>query len=121
MAYYQGDESCEGKVFHVVSSQYLKDEIPPISLPLTPPNVIGGVSAAVLLHGEMTDKPSMLLATYSESELVDSISLQPFANAIKQGSLKKEWGVSKVFEQLHLSSKTFKTNINPVAISNLYI
>lgn len=123
LAYYQSDETCDGKVFYVASSKYPRTELPPSCDPLTPPNVIGGVSAAVLTHGEMTDKPAILLAAYGETEMVDSISLQPFAHVIKQhGKQKGSTNLSKTFAQLEISlSKSAKANINPVAISNLYI
>lgn len=123
LAYYLNDETCDGKVFYVASSKYSKAELPSSCHPLTPPNVIGGVSAAVLTHGEMNDKPALLLATYAETELIDSISLKPFANAIKQlDKNKKATELSTIFSQLELSiSQCVKSNVNAVATSNLYI
>ncbi|ODN03774.1 Proteasome assembly chaperone 1 [Orchesella cincta] len=123
LAYYQSDERCEGKVFYVASSKYSRANIPSTAVPLAPPNVIGGIGAGVLMHGEMMDKPALLLANYGENELVDSISLQPFAAIVKQGAPDpSSFSLSQIFKQLELTiSQSLKSNVNPVAISNLYI
>jgi len=119
MAYYQSDETCDSKVFYVASSTYPKEDLPKLSYPLTPPNVIGGVSAAVLMFGEMYDKPALMLATYGETEIIDSISLKPFSNVIKKN---KGSYLSKLFAEVEgCIEKSLKANASPVAISNLYI
>jgi len=123
LAYYQSDESCEGKVFYVASSNCSRANIPTGAVALAPPNVIGGIGAAVLMHGEMTDKPVLLLSNYGENELVDSISLQPFSAVVKKGSTdSSSFSLPQIFAQLELTmSQSAKSNINPVAVSNLYI
>lgn len=118
MAYYKSEENCDRKVFFVASGKYPKEGLPGSCCPLTPPNVIGGVAAALVIYGEQYDKPALLLATYGENEIVDSISTRPFSNIVKQS----KWSFSKLFAQLEKGmTQSVKPNVNPVEISNLYI
>ena len=66
------------------------------------------------------EKPGLILITYSESELIDSISLKPFVSALQRANngvlnLKEE------FEKLKYSSnRSNKCNLTHVSETNLY-
>jgi len=119
---YRGKKDVQGELFHLKSSTVQPDaSILKHTKVLPQPNIISGVSAAVLTECESAGKDGLLLVTYCETDSVDSISMKPFFEALekgKQGSIN----INQDFAHLtHNPSRSYKSNITPLADSNLYI
>lgn len=143
-AYNRSSQDCTGKLFYLKTSQFA-DKGFEHSLKkgetLKPPNVVGGPCAgsephsslrldhflwnvwfpiAVLTQCERLGKPGLLLITYAETELVDSISLDPFFQAVSPSSKAAGDCGSKPEAMLALFSKLQHKIRWAADVSNLY-